>query len=160
MRWKFRKILVKLFRLNNTPHEIAIGVAIGVFIAVMPLYGLHTLMVIIAALLVRRSNKIAMLLGTNISLPPTVPFITWAGYEIGRFILRRDFPDLDWTVFKSITVKKVINLYPPLFIGSLILGIVLAVVFYFLIYFIVQGIIKRKQLKAFDRHAKKKTSHA
>lgn len=160
MRWKFRKILVKLFKLNNTPHEIAIGVAIGVFIAVMPLYGFHTIMVIIAALLVRRSNKIAMLLGTNISLPPTVPFITWAGYEIGRLILRRDFPDLDWTVFKSLTIKKVVNLYPPLFIGSFFLGLLLAAIFYFITYFISQGIIKRKQLKTFHRHAKKKTSHA
>jgi len=163
LRWRLRKILVKLFKLNNTPHDIALGVAIGVFIAIMPLYGLHTVMVIVAALLVRRLNIIAMFLGTNISLPPTVPFITWAGYEIGRFIFGDKYPVLGWDVFNDFTFKKIAKLaqyYPPLFIGSLFLALALAVIFYFIIYFVVQGIIKKKQARAHHRHTHEKTSHS
>ncbi|MFH1199414.1 MAG: DUF2062 domain-containing protein [Candidatus Omnitrophota bacterium] len=182
MRRKLRKLLVKLFKLNNTPHEIALGIAIGVFIAIMPLYGLHTIIVIVAALLVRRSNKIAMFLGTNISLPPSVPFITWTGYEIGRFIFWGKYPVLNWAVFKDFAFsdwdvfkdfaflnwavlkdfvsKKIAMLaqyYPPLFIGSFFLGLVLAVMFYFITYFILQRITKQKQTRrAHHRHAYKK----
>ncbi len=155
MKWKFRKFLVKLLRLNNTPPEIALGTAIGVFIAILPMYGLHTVMVVIAAILVRRANKIAILLGTNISLPPTLPFITWAGYEIGRFILRNDYPALALVDFKQLTFKKVMHLYPPLFLGSIILGIICAFVFYFIVYYIVDRLRKRKHPKKMYHHRKK-----
>lgn len=145
MKWKFKRTLVKLLRLNNTPPEIALGTAIGVFIAITPLYGFHTLMVIIAALLVRRANKIAILIGTNISLPPTLPFITWTAYDIGRFIIRNNYPPLSWDVFKKVTWERVRGLYFPLFIGSLILGAICGVIFYFLTYFVVKKLKDRKK---------------
>jgi uncharacterized protein (DUF2062 family) len=131
-------------RLNNTPHEIALGVSIGVFIAILPLYGFHTLLVLIAAVLVRPANKIAILAGTNISLPPTLPFITWAGYEIGRAILGGKFPPLGWLDFKNITLEKIASLYPALFLGSFILGISCAIIFYFLTFLLVRKLKSRK----------------
>ena len=89
-------------------------------------------MVIIAAIIVRRTNKIAILAGTNISIPATLPFITWTGYDIGRSILRNNYPPLSWHFFENITFKKVADFYLPLFIGSVILGLILAVIFYFI----------------------------
>ena len=83
---------------DNDPSEVALGVAIGVFIAILPLYGLHTILVLTAAFFIRRANVIAMLVGTNISLPPTVPFITWAGYNIGRLMLGNKYAYMpSWT---------------------------------------------------------------
>jgi len=144
---KFKETLRRLVRLNNTPREISLGVAIGVFIAITPLYGFHTIMVIIAAILVRRANKIAILAGTNISIPPTFPFITWTGYEIGRLILRGDYPDLNWAYFKQFSIKRIQEFYYPLFIGSLILGLILAVVFYFITLSVILGWKRRRRLR-------------
>lgn len=144
MKWKFKRIAVCLLRLNNSPQEIALGVAIGVFIGILPVYGLHTVLVVIAAILVRSANKIAIFLGTSISLPPTVPLITWAGYEIGRCILNGKFEPLSWSVFKNITFQKICSYYQPLFLGSVVLGIICAVIFYSLAFFIA----KRINLKA------------
>lgn len=138
MKKKLKEVFAGLFHLNNTPREIALGTAIGVFIAILPLYGLHTILVIIAAIFVRPANKIAMLLGTNISLPPTIPFITWAGYAIGRSVLKNKFPPLTWADFRNITWQKITNLYPPLFLGSAILGLICAIMFYFLTLFLVK----------------------
>ncbi len=138
--------IIALFKLNNTPHEIALGVAMGVFIAITPLYGLHTIMVVAAAFLIRRVNKVAILLGTNISTTPTFPFITWAGYAIGRFILGESYPPLQWSTFKHFNYKQLLNLYFPLFIGSVVLGLMLAVFFYFVtLWFIVAR--KKSKLK-------------
>ncbi len=145
MKWKFKKTLVRLLRMNNTPAEVALGVALGVFIAILPFYGFHTLMVLAAAVLIRKANKIAILAGTNISLPPTVPFITWAGYEIGKIFLKGDYPALGWVDFKKITFQKVINLYPPLLLGSFILGIACAAVFYGLAFFTIKILMERKR---------------
>ena len=143
MKFKFKKILVKLIRQHNSPQEIALGAGIGAFISVLPVYGLHTVLVILAAIIVRPANKIAIFLGTNLSLPPTLPFITWAGYELGRFILKGKFPPLSWEFFKHLTFGKIVNFYWPLFIGSLVLGVICAIVVYGLTFFVVKKIKER-----------------
>ena len=131
---KLKERFFHLLKLNNSPFEIALGVAIGVFIAITPLYGFHTIMVIIAALLIKRVNKIAILLGTNISTTLTFPFITWGGYNLGRLVLGGNYPALHWETFKHFSYKTILNFYYPLFIGSLIMGLALAVVFYFIVF--------------------------
>lgn len=138
-----REKIVRLLQLNNTPHEIALGVGIGAFIAIMPLYGLHTVMVILFALIIPRVNKIAILLGTNVSLPPTVPFITWIGYNIGRSVLGGGYPALQQVDFKNFTIKHFMNLYYPLFIGSIIEGLACAVILYLVVFWAIK--IRRKR---------------
>lgn len=142
---KLKEKILHLLTLNNTPHDIALGVAVGVFIAILPIYGFHTLTMIAAAILIRRANKIAILLGTNISLPPTLPFITWVGYEIGRIILKNGFAPLSWSDFRYINFGKAAKLYPALFLGSVILGIICAIVFYFLSLIIAKKLKKREK---------------
>jgi hypothetical protein len=134
-----------LLKLNPTPPEIALGVAIGVFIAIMPVYGIHTILVIIAAILIKRANKIAMLLGTCISTTLTFPFITWGGYNIGRMILGNTYPPLQWQIFKDFSIKTILRFYYPLFIGSLILGLFLAVIFYFITFWAVAARNKKRE---------------
>lgn len=156
MKWKFRRTLVKLLRLNNTPPEIALGIAIGVFIAILPLYGLHTILVIIAAILVKPANKIAIFVGTNVSLPPTVATITWTSYDIGRFIMKGgNYPPLTWGDFKTISFQKIMHYYPPLFLGSVILGIICALVFYIITYYVVKSLKKKRHARKLKAHHKK-----
>ena len=129
---KLKEKIRSLLKLRNDPAEIALGVAIGVFIAILPVYGLHTIMVIAAAFLIRRANIIAMFVGTNISLPPTVPFITWAGYNMGRLMLGKRYPYIPCFTFKGFSYKGIMNFYYPLLLGSLILAFICAIVFYYL----------------------------
>jgi len=145
LKFKFKRIAVRLLRMHNSPREIALGVAIGVFIGILPVYGLHTVLVIIAAILVRSANKIAMFLGTSISLPPTIPPITWAGYEIGRHILNKGFEPLSWSVFKNITFQKICYYYQPLFLGSVILGVICAAIFYLVVFYMANKFMLRRR---------------
>ena len=69
--------LTRVLKEHHDPRGVALGVAIGSFIGVLPLYGLHTILCLIALFLIPRANKLAILLGTNVSLPPTVATITW-----------------------------------------------------------------------------------
>ena len=142
----FREKIRALFRLNTSPPEIALGVSIGVMIGIMPLYGFHTLLVIIAAFAVPRANKIAMLIGTNISLPPTVPFITWAGYSLGRWLLPGNYPELTWAACRRVTLSMLLSHYYPLFVGSLVLGLSCATLFYFVTLQVVS-----RRMRAHDR---------
>ena len=122
------------------------GVAIGVFICILPIYGLHTVAVIIMAILVRRANKLAMFLGTSFSIPPTLPFITWTAYDIGRFILsEKHYPPLSWEYFKSLRLEDIGKFYYPLFVGSVILGIICAIVFYIITFIIMKVVAAKKR---------------
>ncbi len=141
---KIKNAVLRLVRLNSTPRGIAMGVAIGVFIGITPLYGLHTAMVLLSVLLIPGANKVAILAGTNISIPPIMPLITWAGYGIGRAMLGGDYPALDLTVLRNIHYRDIPRLYLPLFLGSIVLGIACAVVFFFLTYVLVRKIRDRK----------------
>ena len=121
-----------LMRSHSSPHEIALGVAIGVFIGITPLYGFHILMGLLAAFTMKRVNKLAIFLGINISLPPTIPFITWAGYSIGRVMLGRAYPPLHWSDFRHFSYDTFSKFIYALSVGSFILGAVLSVLFYFM----------------------------
>jgi uncharacterized protein (DUF2062 family) len=145
LRFKFKAIFNQLIRQHSRPQDIALGAAIGAFISVLPVYGLHTVLVIIAAVIVKPANKIAILLGTNLSLPITLPFITWVGYETGRFILKGNFPPLNWGFFHQLTFQKIISFYQPLFLGSVILGLVCAIIVYGFTFWVVKMIRQRKR---------------
>ena len=140
-----KRIFFRLILKNSTPGGIALGAAIGAFIAVLPVYGLHTVLVVIAAIIVPPANKAAIFLGTNISLPPTLPFITWAGYELGRLILWGKFDPLTWSDFKNINLQKIASHYQPLFLGSVVLGLICAVIVYFITLLVVKGIKERRK---------------
>lgn len=141
---KIKEKVINLIKSHSNPHGIALGVAIGVFIAIMPVYGLHTVLVIIAAFLVRPANKLAILLGTNVSLPPTVPFITWGSYEIGRFLLGKNYPALTRSFFANFNLRTAKDLYYPLFVGSAVFGLACAITFYFITLFFVYQWKKRR----------------
>ena len=139
-----REKLLHLLKDNNTPQGIALGTALGVFISTLPVYGLHTALVVIVAVIVPRANKLAILLGTNFSIPPTLPFITWGGYEVGRRVLNKDYAPLNMNYFQHFTFKKLGEFYYPLLVGSVIMGMVCAVITYFITLYI-SGKIKEKR---------------
>ncbi len=117
---------------NNSPHEVAFGIAIGVFIGIMPLYGLHLLLALLFAFIIPDVNKFAIFIGTNISIPPTLPFITWGSYSIGRVILGRKTPPLEWGNLKNLKYQDIPSIYIPLFVGSIIMAIICSALFYFI----------------------------
>jgi len=140
--------LVAVLKAHNAPCEIALGIAIGSFIAILPLYGLHTVLCVIAALLIPRANKLAILIGTNVSLPPTVPTITWTAYDIGRLLLvNKAYPPLSWEYFRNFKIARISEFYYPLFIGSIVLGLLSAVVFYFITLSIAKHFRKKRALE-------------
>lgn len=142
---KIKKFLLKLIRLNSSPRQIAFGVAVGVFIGLSPFYGMHTLLALFAAMLIPRTNKIAILAGTNITITPLAPFVGWAEYSLGCSILRNpQYPSLNWEMIKALRVDNVSFLYYPLFLGSFVLGLVLAVVFFFIVLFFVERLRRQK----------------
>ncbi|WP_317127093.1 DUF2062 domain-containing protein [Maribacter algicola] len=93
---KVKKKGVKKFLLNDvlgskdTPAKKASSIALGVFIGLSPLWGLHTLLVLFLSFLLKLNKPIAFAF-SNVSLPPFIPFIVLASLQTGSWILGESF---------------------------------------------------------------------
>ncbi|MBE2202777.1 MAG: DUF2062 domain-containing protein [Chthoniobacterales bacterium] len=127
----------RLLELRDTPHAIAGGVAIGMFIGFTPLFGLKTLLCLGLAYLLR-CNPIAAVIAVSLHdvVTPFWPVLLKLEYDIGAWILGifHELPTksemkgfhiqdmLKWTTFFDVGL--------PLLIGSLFLSTPAAILSY------------------------------
>lgn len=113
-----KEYIIRLAKKGLTPDEIAVGVAIGIFIGFIPLIGVHTLMAFALAYFLRL-NTFLVLLGTQISNPVSFPFQIFLSAEIGSLLLNGKLLDIKFS--KDISYLE--HYILPIIVGSLVLGI-------------------------------------
>ena len=91
---------LRIKRLPDSPHKIAIGFACGAFISFTPLFGFHFLAAMALAY-VLRGNVIASLLGTWVGNPITFPFIATTSYQLGLLMLGQSREETVWAKLQS-----------------------------------------------------------
>jgi uncharacterized protein len=140
-----RFFIYRVLHVDDTPHRIALGVAIGIFITWTPTIGLQmALVVAIAALL--RANKIVGVPFVWISNPVTLVPIYGPNHWLGTKILggNYDFDQLrpfveavatggNWFERLHAAWDAMWRVFWPLWLGSAVVGGVLAVITYFVI---------------------------
>lgn len=139
---KFREILY----IKDTPHRVALSFGIGVFIAICPLLGLHTLMGVGVCFLYR-FNKFALFVGIYITNPwtiiPIYTFCTW----LGALMLGVDLGavDVDWAgVSFSSIMRDLEPVLMPFVVGSTVVSVLAGLCAYFLIRRAVKKVHKRR----------------
>ncbi len=149
--------LRKIIGLNDTPHSIALGAAIGTFVAFTPTVGIQMLVVLAIAWILKpffRFNKFAGLIAVYISNPVTTLPIYWFNYWIGSFFipgnLTRErlatvlsYQSL-WQWSKSMWALLV-EIGWPLLLGSVIIGVICALPTYPLVKWLVEAVQHRKR---------------
>ncbi len=85
----FRYYGLRIYRLNDTPSSVAIGIACGISMSFTPFIGLHLLLSAGLAKILGGSILAAMI-GTLVGNPWTFPFVWYLIYKIGMFILGVD----------------------------------------------------------------------
>lgn len=105
---------------NTTPRELALAAALGVFLGTLPLVGVHTLAILIAAGFLRL-NRLAALTASQITIPPFVPALA---IEVGHFMRFGKF--LTEVSTQTVAKEGFQRLWEWL-LGSLLLGPILAV---------------------------------
>jgi uncharacterized protein (DUF2062 family) len=86
---RFRYIYLRLIRLRGHPHELALGMAFGIFTGMMPIIPFHTI-VAVSLSLVFKASKITAAAGVWICNPVTIYLVYKYCYRIGSFILGFD----------------------------------------------------------------------
>jgi len=130
-RWWWHEFFRQLKELRGKPHEIALGMAIGVFIGITPTLPLHTILAVSLALLARGS-KLAAALGVWVSNPLSIPIFYYGSYRIGRLVL--GLPGLSLPDDRSLLVMARMGgeILGAMLLGGVILGIIPAIVAYVL----------------------------
>ncbi|MGV3461383.1 MAG: DUF2062 domain-containing protein [Flavobacterium sp.] len=99
----FKKKGLKRFFLENvlesgdSNHKKAFSMALGVFIGIVPLWGLQTVTVLFLAY-VLRLNKLIAFTFSHVSLPPMIPFIVLTSLKIGGMVLNNTNPVTDFSI--------------------------------------------------------------
>ncbi len=145
----FRVVHLKLFRINDTPQKIAIGVGLGVFSGVMP--GMGPLAALFFAFLFR-VNRAAALLGsiltnTWLSIPTFILSVRAGAYITGTRYedINRAWHELiDKFSWKSLFEVSIYNVIMPVVIGYVAIGLVIGA----LAYLATLLVVNRKKLTA------------
>lgn len=132
---RLKDYILRFSKKGLTPHEVSLGVAIGIFVAFIPLFGSHTVTAIALASLLR-VNTLIVLLGTQISNPVTFPFQLFISAEVGSLILNGRFLEIKLTGNLSYLQQFIL----PILIGSLVLGVCASV----LSFLLVKNVLERR----------------
>lgn len=88
MRPVLRFVRNRIFRVDDDPRRIARGIAVGLFVGFLPLFGLQMLLAFFVAKLFR-ANRVLALLSVWISNPLTAVLIYYPCYLLGRLLLAK-----------------------------------------------------------------------
>ena len=125
----------RFLSLNGKPEEIALAMALGVFIGVTPTIPLHTALVMVSCLIFRQNITAAMLGATIISNPLTIPFLYLAEYELGVLMLGLGENPFVLTGYDVRSILEIgWHILYPLMVGGVILAVLFTVPSYFITY--------------------------
>jgi uncharacterized protein len=144
IRRKLKEFYNCFLSLNGEPRELAAAMAIGIFIGVTPTIPFHTLMIIFVCLLTKQ-NLSAAYLGSWINNPLTLPFLYFAEYEIGKFILGMHSVHI---LSADYSVKAIFELgweiMYPLQVGGVVLATLFTIPAYFITYHALRSVRERR----------------
>lgn len=172
-RWQVRlnRFIRRLARLEASSHSIALGGALGIFIAFTPTFGIQVLLVLLFGAWLRVSLVPALVLVfvTNVF---TIGPIYWFNYKVGVFLCRMEsigrqrfmnilgLGGLNWweRIKESFFVAGRIAL--PLWVGSLVVALLLAIPTYSIMLRLVEGHrlvheekLRKRRLRRLQRQA-------
>ncbi|MBT4769457.1 MAG: DUF2062 domain-containing protein [Rhodospirillaceae bacterium] len=141
----------RIMRLSGSPYSIAAGFACGAAISFTPFIGFHF---IIAALLawVINAHILASALGTAVGNPWTFPFIWVWIYKLGQLMLGGEAHDgLPDELTMNIIFDHPLEVFLPMFLGSLPTAVLVWIAFYFPLKKAIAGYQHHRQAKLLKR---------
>lgn len=160
-RFRLRKLYRRVVHIEDTPHRVAWGFAIGMFIGWLPIVGAQMLISAITCWLLR-ANPFASIPPVWISNPLTMVPMYWAMNHVGALFAGRS---ISWAeinlLWQEIQERSVIDatiylftsfweVFLAMLVGGSLIGIVWAVPSYFLL---------RRVVIAYQRLVQKRRQH-
>ncbi len=168
---KLRRVFRKLARSRGTSHKIALGAALGVFVAFTPTVGFQMIIAFAFATLIR-VNRLAAVLPVWITNPLTILPIYSFNYWIGLLLVGgpglKEFEAKMGEIIKHVEVNGISGSWEtlgmlgglgwgilmPLWLGSLLVAVVLAIPTYPVMGWIVDRLRLRRERRRAARDSR------
>ncbi len=139
-----RQLYDRLIRIRGTPHEIAMGMAVGLYIGMTPLMGAHIVIAVFIAMLLKW-NKLAAAIGVWVTNPVTALPIYGINYMVGASVTGVTGPlrlngGPEFSRIVDIFIKAP-EIFWTLLVGGMITGVPLGILGYYFTY----GAVSRYQ---------------
>lgn len=144
-----------LLHADDPPHRLAMGMAIGIFVAFTPTVGIQMVIAGFLSWLVRANKAVSMAV-VWLSNPATMVPIYWYCYHIGCAILTlepisREWwagladPPAEWLPAVSFYWSRLLQIAGPLWLGGTVVGLVCGYATYYVIYHLIFQYRLRRQ---------------
>ncbi len=140
---KLKHHFAQVLKTKNSPHEIALGFAIGVLIAVLPTPGISVLLGVLIILIYEKINKYS-LFGALALFNPffMIPFY-YLSFKVGDLIFGTE-PVLR---FNIVFLNAVYNYTRRYLVGNLIVAVITSIMAYFIFKYIFIRYYKKNNKK-------------
>lgn len=151
-----RFLWIKVLRIEATPHTIAMGLAAGVFIGLLPVLPFQTVLAVSLAFIVRGS-KLAAALGTWVSNPLNWVPCYMLFYYVGKAVVPFEVPPLD---LHHVEMMELIHtgwkLFAVMMLGGLIVATPSAIASYFVAHKLISLYRRQKSMRLAAKILRKK----
>ena len=128
---KYQPLIIRFKALQGDPHYIAMGMGIGIFVAITPTIPFHTAIALAMAFLLKGS-KPAAAIGVWFNNPITIPPFYYGSYKVGCLMIGKS-TDLDMS---NPSISSLMQMGLDVAIaaigGGVILGIISGIVAYYI----------------------------
>jgi uncharacterized protein (DUF2062 family) len=153
-----------LLHADDPPHRLALGMAIGMFVAFTPTVGVQMVFAGFLSWLLR-ANKVVSVAVVWISNPGTMVPIYWYCYRIGCAVLALDpvgrpwwsdlaHPPDRWWPAVAFYWSRLMEIAGPLWLGSSIVGVICGYVTYYVVYHAIRYHRHQNTVGAHQQHAR------
>ena len=121
--FKPKEFLKNIFLENSdNPNKVASAMSLGVFIAIIPIYGFQSVIAVSLSHFLKL-NKAIVFFATNISWPPMIFALIYANYQTGYFIFNGNFNNNVNLTSNTEILDNLGESFYLLFFGSIIFGL-------------------------------------
>ena len=154
--------IYRILHVDDTPHRIALAVAVGMFVAWTPTMGFQMLLTVLLATLVRANKLVGVPFVWISNLITMVPIYRWCNYPVGLAIMGSEYPPpnfsnailvggswwLDTWVNRIVAFWQATwQAFPPLWVGSMVLGLPIGTASYFAVKYVIIAYRRHRHLK-------------
>ena len=124
-KFQIKNLIQEFFSQEGSNLHKSCSVGFGVFMGIIPIWGFQMLVAVFLSYLLKL-NKVIVLISSNISIPPFIPFIIFGSYYFGHFLLGGEK-----LVFSSdIDLQNIQSVLKQYIFGSLLFAIFSGIIFF------------------------------
>jgi uncharacterized protein (DUF2062 family) len=140
---KIKTFFLHFFTLEDTPHKIAAGFALGTFMGIIPGEGVATTLIFATILRINRASATMGVLATNMwGTVVALPLVAIVGgflFNVTPDYLAKQFNQTYHLGFRYFLSKVIFfDLALPIIVGFIIVASAISLLFYFILYFLLK----------------------